>query len=318
MLKTQSLWAVLLILIACIAGVGTTGCALRGLNGESATTTSPTDQSKWPQLPSPTRIEPGVLFYEVNLTRAGTPIRVWIYFPESHARAVPAVLIAPAGSPLVHGMALGPGDRPEHLPYVHAGFAVIAYEIEGAVTGRALNAIAKGAKKFEAAGYGVADARLALDYALARVPEIDPEGVVAAGHSSAATLALLVAASDPRIKGCIAYAPVCDVEGHLPETTFNTLSGVIPNFRSFLQNSSPVNHISELRCPVFLFHADDDSVVPENGVTDFAERLKKSNPKVTFVRVSSGDHYDSMIGEGIPAGIRWVKSLTGFVAGPKR
>ena len=37
----------------------------------------------------------------------------------------------------------------------------------------------------------------------------------------------------------------------------------------------------------------------------------------TLVTVASGNHYDSMINEGIPAGIRWAKSLPGFAAAPK-
>jgi dipeptidyl aminopeptidase/acylaminoacyl peptidase len=215
-------------------------------------------------------------------------------------------------------MTLGAGDRPEHLPYVREGFAVIAYEIEGAVPERApwSEAIA-GAKQFESAGYGVADARLALDFALARVPEIDKTKVISAGHSSAATLSLLVAAGEPRIRGCIAYAPVCDVGLHLSHETLTVFSKMYPNAESFFSNSSPMNHIGELHCSVFLFHALDDSVVPPGTVIDFAERLKRSNPNVTLVTVARGNHYNSMIDEGIPAAIRWAKTLTAYTAAPK-
>ncbi|MDQ3819218.1 MAG: prolyl oligopeptidase family serine peptidase, partial [Acidobacteriota bacterium] len=110
----------------------------------------------------------------------------------------------------------------------------------------------------------------------------------------------------------IAYAPVPDVGAHLQQKTIDFFSRAIPDFNSFLKDSSPVNHVNELRCPIFLFHADDDSVVPTKAVTDFADLLNKSNPKVTFVRVAAGDHYDSMIGQGIPSGIRWAKSVTGY------
>jgi dipeptidyl aminopeptidase/acylaminoacyl peptidase len=202
---------------------------------------------------------------------------------------------------------------------VHAGFAVIAYDIEGAVPeGTPWPKAIEGVKAFESADYGVADARLALDFALARVPQIDAARVISAGHSSAATLSLLVAAKEPLIKACIAYAPVCDVGKHLPAETVNVFSKMFANAETFLQNSSPVNHVAELHCPVFLFHADDDSVVPASGVIDFADRLGKTNQHVTFVTVESGDHYDSMIRKGIPAAIRWVKSLPGIAASPTR
>jgi dipeptidyl aminopeptidase/acylaminoacyl peptidase len=296
-----------LLLIDCTAGIGTTGCATAKLGRESDS-----DQRQWPELGSPTRIEAGVLWYEVKLMRGVNPIRVWIYLPENGPKTVPAVLIGPAGSTMLWGMTLGEGDRPEHLPYVHAGFAVIAYDIEGAVPkGAQWSEAIIGTKAFESAGYGVADARLALDFALARVPQIDGARVFSAGHSSAATLSLLVAAAEPRIRGCIAYAPVCDVGKQLRPETANVFSRIFPNAQMFLQKSSPVNHIAEFHCPVFLFHADDDSVVPASGVVEFAERLKKANQPVTLVTVETGDHYDSMIRKGIPAAIRWAQSLPG-------
>ena len=44
---------------------------------------------------------------------------------------------------------------------------------------------------------------------------------------------------------------------------------------------------------------------------------KRSNPNVTLVTVAGGDHYNSMINEGIPAAIRWAKTLTAYTAAPK-
>jgi len=40
------------------------------------------------------------------------------------------------------------------------------------------------------------------------------------------------------------------------------------------------------------------------------ETLKKTNPRVTFVRGTHGDHYDSMISEGVPQAIRWLQQLS--------
>ena len=59
--------------------------------------------------------------------------RVWIYLPEKPpGTPMPAVFIAPAGVPPFVGNGFGPDlDRqqyPEHLPYVHAGLAVVAYD----------------------------------------------------------------------------------------------------------------------------------------------------------------------------------------------
>ncbi|MDQ3819217.1 MAG: hypothetical protein M3362_16290, partial [Acidobacteriota bacterium] len=172
----------LILVLAC----GAAACSRRQSVNESnsLSSTPPTPELNWPELGPPVKVEPGILFHEVALNRAGATLRVWVYLPEHHEGTVPAILIAPAGSPLLYGKRLGAGDRPEHLPYVRAGFAVIAYDVEGAVgRGATESEIIKGAKAFEAAGYGVADARFALDYALARVPWIDPAKVIAAGHS---------------------------------------------------------------------------------------------------------------------------------------
>ncbi len=52
----------------------------------------------------------------------------------------------------------------------------------------------------------------AIDYVLSRFPLVDREKIYTWGHSSAATLALLLAAKDPRVKRCIAMAPVTSLK----------------------------------------------------------------------------------------------------------
>jgi hypothetical protein len=41
----------------------------------------------------------------------------------------------------------------------------------------------------------------------------------------------------------------------------------------------------------------------------FAADLRKTNVQATFVRVPTGNHYDSMVKEGIPQAIQWLKKL---------
>jgi dipeptidyl aminopeptidase/acylaminoacyl peptidase len=64
-----------------------------------------------------------------------------------------------------------------------------------------------------------------------------------------------------------------------------------------------------LKCPVFLFHTEDDQNVPIRQSTDFAALLEKTNPQVTLVTTPHGGHYNSMIREGIPRGIEWFQGL---------
>jgi dipeptidyl aminopeptidase/acylaminoacyl peptidase len=270
---------------------------------------------KAPAIATGRTVEPGIAFQEVSVPRKdGGTSKLWVYLPEPRPKGnLPCVLIAPAGTPLIYGNELGnfgDGSEPEHLPYVRAGFAVVAYEIDGPVRSEKPSdeEVVRAAKEFKAADAGVANTRATVDYVLAKMPFVDPNRIYTAGHSSAATLALLAAANDPRIQGVVAYAPCTDVQKRLIEAT-DALNSVIFGYKSFIARSSPKNNTKTLNCPVFLFHAEDDSNVPVTETLVFAEQLKRTNPKVTLVRVPTGNHYNSMIRQGIPAGIQWLKGL---------
>ena len=256
-------------------------------------------------------LEPGISEREVTLGRGDGTLQVWIYLPQTRGRAkLPCVFVAPAGSRLFHGMGLADGDRKEQLPYVRAGFAVVAYEIEGPLSDSPTNGeFGEAMRAFRDADAGLADARAAIDYALAHVPEIDPRRLYTAGHSSAGTLSLQVAEHDPRIAACVAYAPCCDVPARLGAETLQTLDAAEPGFGAFLTDRSPNAHPADLRCPLFLFHADDDSNVPTAEVAAFSDAVRRTNSHVTFVRVPTGDHYQSMIDQGIPHAIHWLLAL---------
>ena len=267
--------------------------------------------SAFPDLGPSRMIQPGIRFQEATLRRGPLPMRVWYYQPEKVAGKLALVLVPPAGSTLFAGMDLGDGDRPEQYPYARAGFAVASFEIDGHVPNLQMasdEVVLKGAQAFRAARAGLTNAKTALDFILAKVPQIDPERIYIAGHSSAATLALLVAAHEPRIKACAAYAPATDVEARLAPT-IPALDGALPGYRDFLHFSSPKTHVDKLKCPVFLFHAADDGNIPLQQTTAFAALLKKTNPNVTLVTTPNGGHYDSMIREGIPKGITWFQQL---------
>jgi dipeptidyl aminopeptidase/acylaminoacyl peptidase len=263
----------------------------------------------FPELGPSRIIQPGIRFQEATLQRGDMPMRVWYYQPEQAADKLPLVLVPPAGSTLFSGMGMAEGDRPEHYPYVRAGFAVASFDIDGQVPNskKASDAVLlKGAREFRDARAGLVNAQVALDFVLAKVPAIDPNQISIAGHSSAATLALLVAEHEPRIKACAAYAPATDVEARLAAVA-PTLDRSLPGYREFLHSSSPKTHADKLKCPVFLFHAEDDRNIPIRDTTDFATLVKKTNSHVTLSTTRKGGHYDSMIREGVPKGIEWLR-----------
>ena len=182
--------------------------------------------------------------------------------------------------------------------------------LDGAIADlqNANDAILKAAgKEFLAAEAGLLNAHIALEFLKARVPEVNPNRIYTAGHSSAATMALLLAATDPRIKACVAYAPETDLQARFGFMGLAGLKGM--GLETLAISYSPRAAEARLNCPTFLFHASDDSNVPAARTEAFAARLRQLGKPVTLEIVPTGDHYDSMINEGIPKGIAWLKAL---------
>jgi dipeptidyl aminopeptidase/acylaminoacyl peptidase len=234
---------------------------------------------------------------------------MYLYLPpgEHAPQSLPCILIAPAGSTLLAGMDLGNGDEPEHIPYVKAGCAVLAYELDGPCYDDSdVDELRDAYQAFRDARAGLVNGRNALEYVLAKMPEVDPARIYAAGHSSAATQALLLAAHEPRLAGVIAYAPATNLPKRMgPQMPLFRF--VLPGVVDFVTQSSPSTHVAAIKKPVFLFHAEDDSNCPIADTRAFADKLKAQGTDVKLVTVATGDHYDSMIDEGIPAAIEWLR-----------
>lgn len=296
-----------------------------GMNADAAATVTFTEDYRTLPLPGfPDRGEPrakpgGVQLHSVSLQvpakQPGSSSRVYVYLPpgEHTDKSLGCVFIAPAGATSFTGMGLGLGDSPEHLPYALAGYAVVAYEVDGEHVDDDRRTDRERAKRFIAAYHahraahaGLVNARNAIEYVLAKFPEIDPQRLAVAGHSSAGRVALVVAANEPRIKACIAYAPDSDFEEAAKELD-SQLSDATEYFRSF----SPVACAAKIRCPVFLFHARDDTVIAYQDSEKLAGLLKQAGTRVHYQVVATGDHHASMIREGVPGAISWLNSTIG-------
>lgn len=255
----------------------------------------------WTTLPS------GARHAVVKLPRAGNIDQVlWVYLPPktTSAKGLPCVFVAPAGTPLIYGSELG--NPPEYVPYAKAGFAVVAYAIDGNVAKQEDDAqVIKGINSFIAADGGIKNARCAMDYAV-QTFGVDPKRLYVAGHSSAGTLALQVAQNDPRVAGCIAFAPCTNIPLFMGDNLAE-ISKAVPAVGRYVEKASPHTRTADLHCPVFLFQALDDSVVSPPTTRAFANQVKQTNPSVAYAEVSEGDHYDSMIQQGIPMAIAWLK-----------
>ncbi len=273
---------------------------------------------RFPEVGPGREIEPGVVFRELRIPPGPEPDqsgKLWLYMPSGdHApKSLPAVLIAGAGSTLLTGMNLSDGDRAEHLPYVRAGFAVLAYELAGALANNEdpSNAeMAAAGQKFLASKAGLMKTFFAVSFLQARVPEVDPNRPYTAGHSSAGTLAMLATETIGQIKGCVAYAPAIDFGER-----FNTVQQLAIRSLGLSELAtlySPRGHEYQLTSPIFLFHARDDTNVPVSQTEASADRLRKLKKSVTLEVVPTGGHYDSMIQEGIPRGVAWLRKRAGL------
>ncbi len=285
----------------------------RGTRGD-AERADPVPIADLPERPPMRALRPGVQFAEVRLPvpprQPGHESRLYLYLPTgSHApKSLPCVLIASAGTNLLSGMELGAGDQPEHFPYVEAGMAVVAYEIDGPYPSEepSVYQAREALRQYQAADAGRVNFRNALEYTLARMPEVDPGRIYVAGHSSAATLALLVAEGESRLHGCIAYAPATRLRARFG-ADLAAIERELPGASDAIDEYTPRAAAIPPGCRVMLFHAEDDSNVPIVDSRSFADELRRLGRDVTLRTVRTGDHYDSMIDEGIPAGIAWIQ-----------
>ncbi|MBI5363801.1 MAG: prolyl oligopeptidase family serine peptidase [Planctomycetes bacterium] len=267
---------------------------------------------KFPDLPAATQVE-GVACHAVELAWPRGASKLWIYVPaDAKPKATPCVLVAPAGSNLMFGMTLGDGDRAEHLPWAKAGFVVVAYELEGAMPEEDRQTdenVFRQLHRFADSWAGIQDAEAALEYALAKLPMVDPARVFAAGHSSAATATMLFAQHEPRLRGACAFMPIVDVPTRIPDETEATIEAQIPGWSAFLARISPDRHVTDLRVPLFLFGAEDDDNVRYADVAAFAEKVRGSKREVVFEHAAEGGHYQAMIDAGLPRAIAWAQAL---------
>ncbi len=247
----------------------------------------------------------------------GMNFRVYVP-PGDHApQSIPCVLVAPAGTNLLIGNDMDNDDyHKETLPYAEAGMAVIFYSLDGPCDMENSKDAELGVAylKFRAAMAGVVNGRNALEFALSKLPQVDPKRIYSAGHSSAGNVSLLLAAHEPRLAASIGFAACSDVEARLGPMNNAATRILLPDLTSFLKQSSPKTHSAKINCPVFLFHAQDDSNVPVGDSQTLAQLLQAAGKKVELKLVPTGDHYQPMIDEGVPSAVAWLKGLNGPAA----
>ena len=270
-----------------------------------------------PSFPTPGELREvggkGVRFYDLSTSGDGPgeamQFRVYLPAGEASPGSLSCVLVPPAGSNLLSGLSLDGGDyHDEALPYAEAGMVVINYLIDGAVADdENTDEIKEGYEAFRAAGAGVINGRNAMELVKETLPQVNPEKIFSAGHSSAGTLSLLLASHLSELAGAVAYAPICDLDrdyGELADDLSVRLQ--YPRISSFIVRSSPITHVEAIEIPVFLFFAKDDERVSLEDGRGFARQIEDRGGDSEVATVSAGGHYNSMITDGIPRGIEWM------------
>ncbi|MFO1063004.1 MAG: prolyl oligopeptidase family serine peptidase [Pirellulales bacterium] len=270
-----------------------------------------------PKFSSPTTLEQpkGEKFSETKITIGdgsgfgdppGCNTNLTVCLPAGYAEgdSRPCILMPPAHMNGLEGAKIDARDAAEYEPYLQAGYIVIAFDVDGP-EGSGTDELARHTQ-FRKAQAGMINARNALEFALKQVPGVNPKQIYIVGHGSGGTLALLFAEHDTRLAGCIAFAPWTDRD-YLNSDDDLALHPSIKDLKAFNYAASPARYVSELSCPVFMFHAQDDSTVEidqSQRFTDFARESKKS---IVLYSTGKGDHDDAIIKEGIPRSLKWLE-----------
>ncbi len=252
----------------------------------------------------------GYRFATASLALNGASFRVWIYAPDQAAAGAngtrACILVPAAGSPLIYGMNLRDGDRPEHLPYVRQGQWVVAFDLIGGVAkGMSAAEMVAARTRFFQAGMGLDQIPVILAFIAGHLPEVDATAIYLAGHSSAATFALQASQSQAGLAGVMAFCPVVDIEARIAKDTQAAIRATVPRFAAGLAAVNPVLGAAHTRCKVLLYGSRDDANARLDDIEVYATRMDAAGMPLTFIR-GSGSHYDAMIAQGIPAAISWL------------
>jgi dienelactone hydrolase len=131
--------------------------------------------------------------------------------------------------------------------------------------------------------YGEVDDVLAAADFLEKQPWIDPKRIYLGGHSTGATLVLLVAECSDRFRAVFSFGPVADVAGYDPEYLHFDTSN-----RQELELRAPIRWLHSIKRPVFVFEgAQQGSNLDSLKALGSASR----NPLVHLYAVRGADHF---------------------------
>jgi dipeptidyl aminopeptidase/acylaminoacyl peptidase len=81
----------------------------------------------------------------------------------------------------------------------------------------------------------------------------------------------------------------------------------LPNLEMYLVSGSPLTHVQQLRCPVFIAHAKNDDNAPFDVTKTYVEAIRRAGGKVNFLELEREGHYQPLLEAGIPQALEWLK-----------
>jgi dienelactone hydrolase len=267
--------------------------------------------------------DPEVMVYQVAFPRGTHVSRFLVFMPTQPAKAkLPCIFVAPSATAPLYGQTIDEETVVywRYINYAKAGYAVIAYDIDGYIDqiGRINEAtlvtqpdklVISSLKAYKASDAGVLNAKLAIDYAVARLPQIDPDAMYVAGAGAGGTTSLMVAATDKRIKAAIAYSPTIDIPKQY-SSLVETISKTVPGYKDFIDRSSPHRNIEKMNKPIFIFHDDRLTETSLEDTTNFVALVKKNNPSISLThdRDKEFPNGDDMTSTSIKQSIEWLNT----------
>jgi acetyl esterase/lipase len=133
---------------------------------------------------------------------------------------------------------------------------------------------------------GEVDDVIAAAKYLQKQPYVDPKRVYLGGHSTGATLAVLVSECSPLFRAVFAFGPVGDVAGYGAD------SGLVPvdlKNRQEVTLRSPGYWLASIQSPTWVLEGTD------GNIADLRAMAKMStNAKARFVEINGADHFATL------------------------
>lgn len=265
---------------------------------------------------------------------ASSQMRIWMPQGQHALHALGCVFMPPHEANFLSGAAIGDVSDPEALkeafpllqPCLSAGFAVVAFSVDGELQGlenlgsdfSALQKLHRDAyQRFQAGQVGLVNLRNAVEWVSTKVHQIDPARLYIGGVNEAGSLALLGAAHEPRLKGCVVVDPVCNVAAHYAMEYEDVDEMPVPEAitnQAFLGQCSPSAQIPHIQCPVFLAsisYDDDESEQPTLADNNqFVQQMSGAGKPIQFVKIGPAGDYNVNQDQVALQGVAWLKTLT--------